>query len=263
MRLAAAPGPGARFRRGGATVKFTIAPNAAPALALQLGMSGNLEKDARRRHALERRLTFAAALVLTVGLLQAVPALAQDGVDATAEPAATAQSPKVAADRFCFHGRPAPACRFLAVTGFGVSFGSRDAIGVSWFVTIDEIGRTGPALRYRRWLNSGRSLDVAVGLPVAVSESYADTRIGRGGSVLGLITYNPVPWFGFAIRPEVVRIRTGYDCSTADPSSCVAITESTARVLLGIELNERPGAITSAVVWGAMGLLSVLYGGGS
>jgi alpha-glucosidase/alpha-D-xyloside xylohydrolase len=74
---------------------------------------------------------------------------------------------------------------------------------------------------------------------------------------------NPVPWFGFAIRPEVVRIRTGYDCSTADPSSCAGITESTARVLLGIELNERPGAIISAVVWGAMGLLSVLYGGGS
>ena len=140
------------------------------------------------------------------------------------------------------------------ITDLGVmrNFGPHDAIGVSWFITTDDVGRTGPAIHYRRWLKSRRSLDVGVGVPLADSEPFENTRIGPGGSLLGLVKYNPVPWMGIAVRPEVVRLRTGYDCSTAP---CVGITESTRRVLVGIEFSQKPGAIISAVAWGLFGLL--------
>jgi hypothetical protein len=185
-------------------------------------------------------------------------------------------------------------CRFFGVTDFGVAFGRnsvtvppgsdvfvipgdqtavgsrvigdlgvmwnigpRNAVGVSWFVTTDFIGGTGPAVRYRRWLTDRRSLDFAVGVPVAVSNPYPDTTVGPEGLVLGLVKYNPVPWIGVAVRPEVALRRIAYDCST---HPCVGITERIPRVLVGIEFNEKPGAIIAAAAWGLFGLFAL--GGG-
>jgi len=149
--------------------------------------------------------------------------------------------------------------RVIGDLGVMRNIGPRDAIGVSWFVTTDYIGGTGPAVRYRRWLTDRRSLDFAVGVPVAVSNPYPDTTVGREGLVLGLVKYNPVPWIGFAVRPEVVLRRIAYDCST---HPCVGITERTPRVLVGIEFSEKPGAIISGVLWGVIGLFSLSLGGG-
>lgn len=139
----------------------------------------------------------AAVIVAATGLLSSCPAMAQEG----STPAA--QTPPSKGGCF-FHSRPAPACRFFGITDFGVAFGRnriavptgpdvfvipadqtasgsrvigdlgvmwnigrRDAIGVSWFVTTDFIGGTGPTGRYRRWLTDTQSLDFAVGVPVA------------------------------------------------------------------------------------------------
>ncbi len=84
--------------------------------------------------------------------------------------------------------------------GVMVNISRRDAIGASWFVTWDEDDvTTGPVVRYRRWFERGRSLDVAVGTPITGAEGELET-----GSVLGLIKYNFVDWFGVAVRPEYV-----------------------------------------------------------
>ena len=194
---------------------------------------------------------------------------------------------------FCFRARSAAQCRFFAVTALGVSIGRRpgvnapeggdffvipgdrqahatarttgdfglmwnvrasDAVGMSWFVTIDDIARTGPAARYRRWLTEQRSLEIAVGVPVAVEEGYGDMRVGTGGTILGLVSYNALPWLGVVVRPEMVRLRHGYDCST---SPCIGVTKSYSRVLVGVEFREKPGAIAATAVWGLVGLFSL------
>lgn len=207
-------------------------------------------------------------------------------------PAALAQDPgrdrdSQAADDLCFHARPAPTCRLFGVTDAGVSVGRtrvvvpgipertkhttryimdwgvmrnldpRNAIGGSLFLAIDDDGTLsiGPMLRYRRWLNDRQSLDFGVGTPIANNRQTVLSGIARRGSVLGLVKYNPVPWFGIAVRPEVLR-GTGYAC---DPGPCRR-TESTARVLVGVELSERPGAITSGIFGGLLLLGTALSG---
>ena len=137
------------------------------------------------------------------------------------------------------------------------NIGPLTAMGVSWFVTTDFIGGTGPAVRYRRWLTDKRSLDLAVGVPVAVSNPYPNTAVGPQGIVLGLVKYNPVPWMGIAVRPEIAVRRIAYDCAT---HPCVGITQRVHRVLVGIDFNAKPGAIISATAWGLFSLFALAGG---
>jgi hypothetical protein len=208
-------------------------------------------------------------------------------------------APSDPVDDLCFGAQPAPTCRSFAVTTFGVliglkrvgwgvvdgqknvqtarlitdlgvmrNLGSRHAMGASWFFTLDDYGwSAGPTVRYRRWLNSRRSLDLGVGMPVVASGTsfYSAVSGPARGSILGLVKYNPAPWFGVAVRPEIVR-HTDCDvpavgCGDRPPLRTV----TTSRVLAGIELSEKPGATLNVIWWGATGLITLLLaatGGG-
>ena len=179
--------------------------------------------------------------------------------------------------RLCFHARPGPQCRLFAVTDAGIAFGTsiergvlsdrngverttldwgamwnvgeRNAVGASWFLSVgEEATSTGPTLRYRRWLTTTQSVDVAAGTPVGSTHFEA-------GSVLGLVKYNPAPWVGIVVRPEAV-LHSDFVCSLpSDFRSCSFQHTRSSRVLVGAELAETPGAITGAavgIVWGLL-----------
>ena len=124
--------------------------------------------------------------------------------------------------------------RGVVEPGVMVNITKHDAIGGSWFFIADDDGfTTGPAIRYRRWFARERSLDVAVGTPVSSSEEV------QAGSIYGLIKYNPVHWFGVAVRPEYVR-RPEYSDSSGTYS-----TGSSGRVYAGVEFSGMPGLALS------------------
>lgn len=215
------------------------------------------------------------------------PAIAAAFVAPPLPATVASQTTPQSTDDPCFHARPAPACRFFPVTDFGVfggwarevvpdypfpestggvivewgvmrNLGPRNAIGVSWFFAFNGDGlSTGPTMRYHRWLKGGRSLDFGVGTPINRLERNPN-NVGSG-SVLGFAKYNPVPWFGVAVRPEVVRRSV---CLPPVVGPCGTVrTVSTPRVLVGIELSERPGAIMSGIFGGLLLLGAVALGG--
>ncbi|HEX9692566.1 MAG TPA: hypothetical protein VGA22_10750 [Gemmatimonadales bacterium] len=175
-----------------------------------------------------------------------------------------AQAPHRAADNLCFRARPAPECSVFFITNAGgyikpgrtnggtplraivdwgvmVNASPHHAIGASWFVTGDEDdATTGPVVRYRRWFARDRSLDVALGTVVVGGQLKA-------GSILGLVKYSPVHWFGVGVRPEYVR-RSAFTCG---PSTCTGYTATSVRVYGGVEFGWVPGLALSLVGGGA------------
>ena len=186
-----------------------------------------------------------------------------------------AQVSRRSADDPCFRARPAPECRVFFTTNAGVyltptrtSGGSparaivdwgvmvnaspRHAIGASWFVSLDQDDfTTGPVVRYRRWFEHDRSLEVAVGAPVAGGNNL------KTGSVFGLVKYTPVHWFGVGIRPELLR-RTAFDCG---PSSCTEHTLTSGRVYGGVEFGWVPGLVLSLGGGVALGVAAIALAG--
>lgn len=161
-----------------------------------------------------------------------------------------AQATRDSAGGICFRARPAPQCRGFPVTNAGVyvpghvvmdygvlfNVNPRAAVGASWLVSIgDQESVTGPMVRYRRWVSTTQSLDMALGTPVA-----GDLK---AGSVLGALTYNPVQWFGVGVRPEYAR-RTVYAC---DSVSCTSHVSSALHVSGGAELGGLPGLVATLV----------------
>jgi len=175
------------------------------------------------------------------------------------------------ADNPCFHARPAPACSAFFLTNAGAYIGNggrasvdwgfmantsrRNAFGASWFVSLDEDElSTGPVARYRRWFDNDRSLDLAVGTPVYTSENL------KPGSILASVKYNPVHWFGVALRPEMVR-RTVYECVDASCTAQTTRTASSGRVFFGVEFGWTPGLVLSIGGGLALGLAFLAYAG--
>jgi hypothetical protein len=189
-----------------------------------------------------------------------------------ATPAAVVQ-----AQHSCFLPRPAPQCSVFFITNAGgyikpvggdasspfrvmVDWGimanttPRHAIGASWFVTLDEDElTTGPVIRYRRWFDGRRSLDVALGTPIAGGSGDV-----RTGSMLGMVKYNPVPWFGVAIRPEYLRRRT-FNCSPGP--GCTQYTTTSARLYGGVEVGQYPGLALSLAGLATLGFLAIVLAG--
>ena len=184
-----------------------------------------------------------------------------------------AQAPHRAADNACFRARPAPECSVFFITNAGGYFkpgrtdggsvraivdwgvmanaGPHHAIGGSWFVSLDSDDfTTGPVVRYRRWFAGDRSLDVALGTVVAGGQLKA-------GSLLGLVKYNPVHWFGVAVRPEYLR-RSAFTCGS---STCTEYTATSARIYGGVEFGWIPGLALSLGGGVALGLLVIALSG--
>jgi hypothetical protein len=134
-----------------------------------------------------------------------------------------------------------------------VNFLSNSALGGSWYIfgQDGENFSTGPVLRWRRWFGPTQSLDVAVGTPL-----YSGDRESFDlGSVLGLVKYNPVPWFGVAVRPELVRSNV-YNCTEADCPPPVRRTRP--RLYLGSEFGELPGLGLGVAAGIAVGMVLIL-----
>jgi hypothetical protein len=201
------------------------------------------------------RLAYALAGLLRLALIT-TSIVCSVAVVAAQEPVAV-QS----ADSPCLRARPYPECRVFFVTSSGayvrvagglgegpmrgildwgamVNLSPKNAVGASWFVTGDEDGfSTGPVLRWRRWLGPTQSLDFGVGTVIAGVES------ARRGSVLGLVKYNPVHWFGIAARPELVR----YNDVVYDPAGYRVVSGTKARLYMGAEIGGKPGLVLGGV----------------
>lgn len=155
----------------------------------------------------------------------------------------------------CYRARPKPACSAFIVTNFGAyivlsrrfgddtplravadwgvmfNVGARNAIGGSFFASLDEAGfGAGPAVRYRRWLSATASVEMAVGTPVVTSSEI------KPGSVFGLVRWSPDHWFAVTVRPEVLRKQ--FVCG---PVTCTE--ETRGRLSLGAEVGWVPGLV--------------------
>lgn len=193
---------------------------------------------------------------------------------------ALAAAPATAQDKaFCFQAKPKPACAAFSLTNGGAAFvigvrtnsgetplrgivdwgamvnvSTRDAVGGSVLASLDEAGLgIGPAVRYRRWLTQQASFDLAIALPVLTTED--DGRL-RPGSILGLVRWNPVSWFGVAVRPELLQRRV-----LVGPGCCEYGTESAGRVSVGLEAGEWPGVVVSSAAGVALVVVILLVVG--
>ncbi len=91
---------------------------------------------------------------------------------------------------------------FRGVQDFGllVNIGEHEAVGGSFFLSTEKGGISfGPELRYRHWLGNKQSIDLAVTYLCASQATHGTV------SLSGLVKWNPVPWFGIALRPEMFR----------------------------------------------------------
>ena len=168
----------------------------------------------------------------------------------------------------CWRARPQERCRVIILTNFGgyvqsraaqgethframtdwgalAHVGPRDAVGVSFFASLDaDAFVLGPAVRYRRWIGPDQSVDIALGTPV-LSSDYGATL-----SAYGLVKWNPVHWVGIALRPEVRRPVT-----TCDQTGCRAGSRFVGSA--GVEFGWVPGlSLTFAA--GAVGLVAAI-----
>ena len=190
--------------------------------------------------------------------------------------AATAQ----AAHRvLCYHARPKPGCSAFILTNFGtylvlgratsgdtplralVDWGfmanvsDKDAVGASMFFSADRDGfGIGPALRYRRWLGDAKSVELAVGAPLA--SAGADNYAMTIGSVFGLVKWSPTHWFGVAARPELIREPVFLGCS---PTYCPGdAIQARMRLSIGAEIGWIPGAVMTPLALAAMWFAAIV-----
>jgi hypothetical protein len=210
-----------------------------------------------------------AVYILTLGALVTTPGLAQ----------APADPPEPAPKKFCFRGRPAPACTGFAIIEFGGALGAKDGedgISSTWpyverqiafwelglmrnLGTRSAIGGTllltsrfsvGIKARYRHWLGREFSVDLAPGLTVYDERNYAQVP-----AFTGHLTLNYGDWISVGGMLETSRF--GPAPFLGEPAATVTKPFLTARI------GSYPGLIgvgASGLVLGLVGL--VLLGGG-
>jgi hypothetical protein len=133
---------------------------------------------------------------------------------------------------------------YTAVLDYGlmVNVTPRDAVGASFFASIETNAAAGPAVHYRHWFDATSSLDAAVGV----------ATIGQGApGVYGLVKVNPAPWVGVALRPKLVR-GYGYTHCLMD-AFCVPATRTRFGAAFGVEFSGAPGVL--AVLGGVLAFL--------
>jgi hypothetical protein len=101
---------------------------------------------------------------------------------------------------------PSDKAGIRGVADFGALLvvGTNDAIGVSVFASSDaaNLFNAGAGFRYRRRVDSRQSFDFGIGMPLYGESSLTDYT----ASVYGLVKWNPSPWFGIALRPELRKV---------------------------------------------------------
>jgi hypothetical protein len=205
-------------------------------------------------------------------------------ISCAAIPAAVIAQDSTDVSPVCWHARPKPECEIVVLTDFGLYYtpipsdksGMRavadwgvlfnisetDAFGITVFGSLDHDEFSfGPEVRYRRWLGSEQSIDVAIGLPLpglgnAPQGSWA-------ASPHGLVKWNPVHWFGIALRPELRR-RTAPKIFVLDPSGFLYQEPgegSSFYMSAGVEFGWIPGVSLAAAGGVAALLLAILFSG--
>ena len=142
-------------------------------------------------------------------------------------------SPHVALGQSCFRGRPQPQCTGFAVLeftgavrlngksgptdqnaaflywsgGYLQNIGSTSALGAAFKLTADSDGhRYGPVVRYRHWLSSTSSIDVAPGAFVGGRDNLVTLRFPSPTADVALNYGDRV---GLAIGVDALRQRGG------------------------------------------------------
>jgi hypothetical protein len=148
-----------------------------------------------------------------------------------------------------FGGGGSANARLSEDVGLMVNVSPREAVGATFFVTVDKDGlfSMGGALRYRRWLPGFNSLELAVGVRGA-------TNTLDRGAVMGMVKYNIGPYLGLVARPEIAQrcVVSGHWCSSTG-----AGTTTVLRVSAGVEVGSWPGAVVP-VFGGLVGLIAFL-----
>jgi hypothetical protein len=135
---------------------------------------------------------------------------------------------------------------YAAVLDYGlmVNVTPHDALGASFFASIETHAAAGPAVHYRHWFDATSSLDAAVGV----------ATIGDGApGVYGLVKVNPAPWVGVALRPKLVR-RSEYPNCPQD-GYCFPVTRTRLGAAFGVEFGGAPGVLAALA-----GVLAFLIG---
>ncbi len=123
-----------------------------------------------------------------------------------------------------------------------VNIGRRDAIGATYFFTVDYSDgvTSGAALRYRRWRGERRAWEVSIG----VRNGHDADR----GGVVGVLKYDLGPYWGLTVRPEIV-----WRCAQTFYNMCASTNTGTVtrfRVAVGLELGSWPGLLVPATLGG-------------
>ena len=210
-------------------------------------------------------------MMRAIARLIAAPLLFSGGLFTAAESAPPPTSVAEAGPgALCWRAGPIEHCRAMMLTNYGgylqhstvpggeplrvvadwgvlVNVSARNAVGASLFASFDSADGVivGPSVRYRRWLSSTQSLDLALGTPFYTSDYEAVL------SAYGLIKYNPTHWAGFAVRPEWRR-DTSSDFAYTGHSSI----RSSFVISAGVEIGWMPGLVMT-VASGALGLLAL------
>ena len=176
-----------------------------------------------------------------------------------------------ASRQICWRGRPRPQCSVMVLTSAGgyvltgtvsaerlrgiidwavlVNVSEHDAVGASFFVSIDDADEftLGPSVRYRRWMHGHRSLDLALGTPLASSSQ--DLAL----SLYGLVKWNFNHWFGVAARPELRRPARQFDP--------ILPRRSRFHLSVGVEFDWIPGLALAAAGGAAFGIVAAALSG--
>lgn len=164
------------------------------------------------------------AATITLGLVGRLHAQRPGAADTAPRIRRSSAAPDAGASVLCWRARPKPACQAILLTNFGAYFdlptqttissarlvadwglminlNRRDAVGASFFASVDQDAgfESGPGLRYRRWIGEHGALDIALGAGSLSGNNQS------GSLVYGLVKYSPVHWAGVALRPELVR----------------------------------------------------------
>jgi hypothetical protein len=130
--------------------------------------------------------------------------------------AALVAAPTPAAAQFCFRGRPRPACstflisEFLVGSRFSESQYAQTLVIAHWeyglMANVGDRTAVGGTARYRRWLGSSWSFDVAPGVVVAASSGGQDADL-RGPGFSGHLGLMWRDLAGVSLLVEAVPFR--------------------------------------------------------
>jgi len=129
--------------------------------------------------------------------------------------------------------------RGLATNGLLIKTGTADAVGIALAYSLDQEQGSGTEIRYRHWFNRDQYIDAGIGFP----NGRASSGFEWAASPSLLVKWNPVEWFGLALRPEYRRTIKGKTRIEGGQRIHYMAEEGKWSLSGGIEFCGKPGAI--------------------